>query len=62
MSKIKMLPRRSVIRALIGAVLIIAPIVLITLGYQFMGIFFLVPMVAGAFLMKEYFREIGFNS
>ena len=56
------LPRRIVLKAIVGLVLIIAPVLSIALGYRGMGIFFVVPMVVGALLTKEYFRELGFKS
>jgi len=59
---LKYLPRRSVLKAITGAVMIFGTLILLALGYHSIGIFFIAPMVAGAFLMKEYFRELGFNS
>ena len=52
------LPRRSVLKAIVGALFILAPLVLLALGHDSMGVFGLVPIVVGGFLIREYFTEL----
>ena len=57
-----LLPRRSVLKALIGAGIIFSTLALAAYGFSSLGIFGIIPIIIGGLLMKEYFREIGFNS
>lgn len=63
MSKSNMkLPRWSVIKAIAGALIMFSTLALLDLGFDFFGIFNIALIVIGGALMKDYFREIGFNS
>ena len=55
------LPRRSVVKAIIGAIIMFLSVASVPLGYN-VGIFGIIPIVWGAVLMRDYFRELGFNS
>jgi len=56
------MPRWSVLKAILGMVIILGTVVLVTLGYKSLGVLGLVPIIIGGILTKEYFKEIGFNS
>jgi len=53
------LPRKSVLKAIAGIMLIFGTVALLALGYKSMGILFIIPILIGSMLTREYFREIG---
>jgi len=53
------LPRKSALKAIIGVMLVFGTVAIVALGYKSMGILFIIPIVIGGMLTKEYFREIG---
>ena len=53
-------PRKGVLKAFAGAVIILGTVALIVLdafGYRSLGILGIVPIMIGALLAKEFFRE-----
>ena len=56
------LPRRSVIKAILGVFIMFLTLASLAMGYRGLGILFVVPILIGGLLLKEYFREIGLSS
>ena len=56
------LPRRSVLKAIIGALIIFFTLSMLSLEVDLFGVFNIPLIIIGGILMKDYFREIGFNS
>ena len=56
------LPRRSVIKAISGVFIIFVTLASLAMGYRSLGILFVVPIIIGGLLTKDYLRELGLSS
>lgn len=55
------LPRRSVLKAFLGVLIMFITLASIVMGYRGLGILFVFPVLVGGLLLKEYFIEIGLS-